>query len=156
MLKRPHYIALGLVVLLTLILLNLPSQKTARWKVGIGGLFLPLFGLAGSAQHLAGKAGDALLPRKELLRQNEALRQENQELRLKLIEVTAAAHEGERLRQILGWQARLPWKVKLGSIVLREPSNWWRSVQIDLGERDGIRANQPVITPEGYLVGRVD
>ena len=57
MLKRPHYIALGLVVLLTLVILNLPSQTTARLKLGIGSLFLPLFGLASSAQQLAGADG---------------------------------------------------------------------------------------------------
>ena len=55
MLKRPHYIALGLVVLLTLVILNLPSQTTARLKLGIGSLFLPLFGLAGSTQQTGGR-----------------------------------------------------------------------------------------------------
>ena len=48
MLKRPHYIAVGLIVLLTLVILNLPGQTTARLKLGIGSLFLPLFGLASS------------------------------------------------------------------------------------------------------------
>ena len=59
MLRRPHYIALGLVVLLTLIILNLPNHTTARLKLGIGGLFVALFGLASSSQQLAGQAGDA-------------------------------------------------------------------------------------------------
>ena len=39
-------------------------------------------------------------------------------------------------------------------MVLRDPSNWWRTVQIDLGSRDGIRANLPVLTADG-LVGRI-
>ena len=34
------------------------------------------------------------------------------------------------------------------------PGQWWRTVQIDLGSRDGIRNNLPVLTAEG-LVGRV-
>ena len=62
MLRRPHYIALGLVVLLTLIILNLPSRTTARLKLGIGSLFLPLFGLAGSSHAGGGEAGDAVMP----------------------------------------------------------------------------------------------
>ena len=37
---------------------------------------------------------------------------------------------------------------------MRDPANWWRTVQIDLGSRDGIQTNQPVLTAEG-LVGRV-
>ena len=74
MLKRPHYIALGLVVLLTLLVLNLPSQTAARFRLGIGSLFLPLFGLAASTQQVTDAAGDAALPRRELLRLNEGLR----------------------------------------------------------------------------------
>ena len=38
---------------------------------------------------------------------------------------------------------------------MRDPANWWRTVQIDLGSRDGVQTNQPVLTPEGWLVGRV-
>ena len=38
--------------------------------------------------------------------------------------------------------------------MLREPANWWRTVHIDLGSRDGVRENLPVLT-SGGLVGRV-
>ena len=37
---------------------------------------------------------------------------------------------------------------------MRDPANWWRTVQSDLGSRDGVRENLPVITDDG-LVGRV-
>jgi len=154
MLRRPHYIALGLVVLLTLIILNLPSRTTARLKLGIGSVFLPLFGVASSAQEVAGTAGDTVMPRGELLRELERLRQENQQLRLQAMQAEDTSRENARLRQLLGWQRQAPWKVKLAKVVLREPSNWWRTVQIDLGTRDGLRVNQPVLTAEG-LVGRI-
>jgi len=154
MLKRPHYIALGLVVLLTLVILNLPSQTTARFKLGIGSVFLPLFGLASSAQQLAESAGSAVVPRRELLRLNEALRRENQQLRLQALQAQETASENARLRQLLGWQRQTTWKLKLARVVLREPSNWWRTIQIDLGSRDGLRVNLPVLTLDG-LVGRI-
>ncbi len=154
MFKRPHYIALGLVVLLTLAILNLPNKTTARIKLGIGSLFVPLFGLANSAQQVAGRVGDAVLPRSELLRQNELLRRRNQELRLQVVQAEGMVHENERLRRLLAWQPQKHWKVKLANVVLREPSNWWRTVQIDLGSRDGIKVDMPVLTTEG-LVGRI-
>jgi rod shape-determining protein MreC len=154
MLKRPHYIALGLVVLLTLAILNLPSQTTARLKLGVGSLFLPLFGLATSSQQLAGAAGDAVVPRRELLKLNESLRRENQQLRLQAIRAQETASENARLRQLLGWQRQTTWKLKLAKVVLSEPANWWRTVQIDLGSRDGLRPNLPVLTMDG-LVGRI-
>ena len=154
MLRRQHYIALGLVLLVTLALLNLPSRTTARFKLAIGSLFLPLFGLAGSAQQLTGTAGDALLTRRELLKLLEGLRQENQQLRLQAQQTQETASENARLRQLVGWEQQHAWKFKLAKVVLREPANWWRSVQIDLGSRDGLRVKLPVLTSEG-LVGRI-
>jgi rod shape-determining protein MreC len=141
-------------VLLTLILLNLPSHTAGRLKMGISSLFLPLFGLANSSDQLANKAGDAITTRSELLKQNEALSRENKELRLQTIQAQETARENARLRQLLGWQQSRAWKMKLGKVVLRDPANWWRTVQIDLGSRDGVRENLPVLTTDG-LIGRV-
>jgi rod shape-determining protein MreC len=154
MLKRPHYIALGVIVFLTLVILNLPSKTTARMKLGLGSLFVPLFGLASSAQQLGSKTGDALLPRSELHRQKEALERQNQELRLQLMQAEGMLRENDRLRQLLNWQQHKNWKLKPANVVLREPSNWWRTVQIDLGTRDGMSNNLPVLTIDG-LVGRI-
>ena len=109
MLKRAPYIALGLVVLLTLIFLNLPSRTAARLKLAVGNVFLPLFGLDDASEQWAGKAADAVVPRKELLRQNELLRQENQRLRLQAQQLDTALRENARLRQLFGWKERQRW-----------------------------------------------
>ncbi|MCU0782866.1 MAG: rod shape-determining protein MreC [Verrucomicrobia bacterium] len=157
MLKRPQYIVLGLVVLLTLVVLNLPAQTAIRLKLAVGGLFLPLFGLAGAGQQTAAKATDAILPRAELARQNESLRRENQQLRLQAMQAEETARENDRLRQLFQWQQQSRWKtrLKLARVILRDPANWWRTVQIDLGSRDGVRTNVTVLTTDG-LVGRVN
>lgn len=154
MLKRPHYIALGLVVLSALIILNLPARMTARMKLGIGSLFVPLFGLANSLPPAAERVGDAVLPRSTLLRQNEELRRQNQRLRLLAAQAEEIARENDRLRKLFDWQRRQPRRFKLANVVLREPANWWRTVQIDLGSRDGLKADMPVLTTQG-LVGRI-
>jgi rod shape-determining protein MreC len=154
MLRRPHYIALALVVLLTLILLNLPSQTVVRTKLALGSVFLPLFGFASSSHQLARRAGDLVVPRSELLKQNEVLTRENQQYRFEAVQARETARENSRLRQLLGWQQKAPWHLKLANVVLRDPANWWRTVQIDLGTRDGVRPNLPVLTEDG-LVGRV-
>lgn len=155
MLRRPHYIALSAVVLLTLILLNLPVQTTSRLKLLVGSLFLPLFGLANASQQTVDKAGANLLSRSELVRRNEALKRENQQLRWEVLQSETIAAENARLRQHFSWQKQQPWRLKLGNVVLREPANWWRTVQIDLGTRDGISNNLPVLSGDGFLVGRV-
>jgi rod shape-determining protein MreC len=154
MLKKSHYIALGLVALLALVVLNLPSRTTTRVKLAIGSLFLPLFGLVTSSQQLAAKTGDALTPRSELVKQNESLKREIERLRIQGTQAEEIARENARLRQFIGWQKQAPWKLKLAKVVLREPANWWRTIQIDLGSRDGVRENLPVLTADG-LVGRI-
>ena len=63
--------------------------------------------------------------------------------------------ENERLRQLFGWQQQQRWKHKLANVVLHDPANWWRTVQIDLGSRDGLSNNLAVLNLEGFLVGRV-
>ncbi len=145
---------LGVVLLLTLVLLNLPSGTAARLKLAIGSWFVPLFGLANSGHQLAGQAGDAVLPRSELLRELEALRKQNQELKLQVSQAEELSRENDRLRQLFGWQRQQHRKYKLANVVLHDPANWWRTVQIDLGSRDNLKTNMPVLTSEG-LVGRI-
>jgi hypothetical protein len=52
-------------------------------------LELPLFGLAASSQRAVEKAGEAIVPKQELLKQNEALRRENTMLSQQLAENSA-------------------------------------------------------------------
>jgi rod shape-determining protein MreC len=159
MLKRPHYIALALVIVLTVTILSLPGQTAARLKLGIGSLFLPLFGLTASSQRMMERAGDSVVPRGELLRQNEALRQENQKLRLQLDEAEKTGQENEKLRRLLFMRDDLTrrghLKLKPGRVVNCEPTKMLRSIQIDLGSRDGLSNNLPVLAPEGSLVGKI-
>jgi rod shape-determining protein MreC len=154
MFKQKNYLALGAVVFVAVLLLSLPTRATSRLKLAVGSWFMPLFGLAGAAQQLPADLADSVLPRRELLREIDNLRRENQQLKEQQIQTAAIARENEQLRAGLGWQRLAPWKLKLANVVMRDPANWWRTVQIDLGSRDGIQTNQPVLTSEG-LVGRV-
>jgi rod shape-determining protein MreC len=154
MFKQKHYLALGAVTLVALLVFSLPPRVTSRLKLAVGGLFLPLFGLVNTAQQLPVAAADAVLPRRELLQQIENLRRENQQLKVQALQATATARENDQLRALFGWQKQAPWKLKLASVVMHEPANWWRTVEIDLGSRDGLTNNLPVLTADG-LVGRV-
>jgi rod shape-determining protein MreC len=154
MFKRKHYLALGAVTLVTVLVLSLPSRAVSHLKLGIGGLFLPLFGAVNTVRQLPGRAADTLLPRSKLLKEIESLRRENQELQVRQQQADAITRENDQLRALIGWQRQQPWKLKPASVVLRDPANWWHTIQIDLGKRDGLVENLPVLTPDG-LVGRV-
>src|SRR5437879_737224 len=154
MLKRQYYISIGLVLLAALVVLNLPEQTAGKLRLAVGGLFLPLFGMAGAAHNLVNQAANTLAPRSTLLKQVEELRKENQQLREQLTQAQEAWRENVQLRQALNWRRRVPWQLKLASVIGQDPANWWRTLIIDVGGQDGIRTNMVVLTPEG-LVGRI-
>jgi len=155
MFRKKNYLAPGAVTLLALLILSLPPRVTAHLKLTIGSLFLPLFGLADTTQQLPADLADSVLPRRELLQQIDRLRRENDQYKALAVQTAAIARENDQLHSLFGWQQQqAPWKLKLANVVMRDPANWWRTVQIDLGSRDGLRENLPVLTAEG-LVGRV-
>jgi rod shape-determining protein MreC len=155
MFKRTQYVVLGSVVVLTLVVLNLPPSATARLKLAVGALFLPLFGLSSAGQQAASQGSAALLPRSELVKALSRLERENKELRILSNQWDSIRNENARLLKSLGRQPQLTsWKPKFARVVARDPANWWRTVQIDVGALDGVTNNLAVLTPDG-LVGRI-
>ncbi len=152
--KRSNYVALSVVGVLVLIILGLPTRVSSRLKLAIGGLFLPLFGLAGSVQGFASQVSTILPTRRELAEDLSKARFENEQLRFKLQQFEEAWRENQALRDSVGWQRRVPRKMKLAQVIGRDPANWWNSLQIDLGNRDGVQTDMPVRTAEG-IVGKI-
>src|SRR3954470_16469156 len=101
MLKRPHYVAFSLVLLLAVVMLNLPSKTATQCKLALGSLFLPLFGLASSTHGLTEQLGNSLTPRRVLLTQIEQLRRENGQSRIRESQTKEVWRENEQLREAL-------------------------------------------------------
>ncbi|SVE54015.1 uncharacterized protein METZ01_LOCUS506869, partial [marine metagenome] len=80
--KTSYQITCGIVVILSLLLLNLPPRATMRVKGWAGHFFLPLFGLQKGLQQIGEKAVDSALPRSELLNELNTLQQTNQLLKM--------------------------------------------------------------------------
>ena len=154
MFKQKNYLALGVVALAAVLILSLPPRATDRLKLAVGSLFMPLLGLTSTAQQIPVSIADAALTRRELLQQVENLHRENDQLKVLALQSEAIGRENDQLRAALDWQRQAPWKLKLAQVTLRDPANWWRTVEIDLGSRDGLVENLPVMTTEG-LVGRI-
>ena len=154
MFKQTNYLALGAVVLAAVLVLSLPSSIGSRLKLVIGSWFLPLFGLASAGQHLPADLANSALPRRELLAEIDRLRRENDQYKIQTQQTAAIWQENNQLRGLIGWQRQAPWRLKPAQVVTRDPANWWRTVEIDLGSRDGVQPNLPVLTTDG-LVGRI-
>ena len=152
--KQTYVIASGLVLLLATVCLNLSPDSSARLKRAFSSFFIPLFSLQKGAEQAGDLIADNVAPRKELLQEISDLKQSNQMLRLRLARNENLIQENDNLRKQLKLLPKAEWNPRLTRIVGRDPANWWRSVQIDLGSMDGVKVDMPVLAAEG-LVGRV-
>jgi rod shape-determining protein MreC len=89
------------------------------------------------------------------------LREENAELRARLLETSQAAHryeaaqaEAAQLRRLIGAAERLPVKSTPAEILYNGRDPYSRKVVIDKGTRSGIRAGSPVVDDAG-VIGQV-
>ena len=88
-------------------------------------------------------------------RENEALRIENDALKLAISQLQSKAAEADRLGGLLHFKANNEKVGMVGARVIGASAGTAsRTIEIDRGERDGIHRNQPVITPDG-AVGKV-
>jgi rod shape-determining protein MreC len=88
-------------------------------------------------------------------RENEALRSENDSLKLALANLQGKAAEADRLGELLKFrksQEKIP--MISARVIGASAGTASRTIEIDRGERDGIRRNLAVITPDG-AVGKV-
>lgn len=154
MLRKPHLVLLIAVASVVLVLLALPEHTRSRVRMAVASLFLPLFGLASTAQNAADRGTAQIVPRGALLARIRELEEQNRLLQLDAAESRAAARDSDRFRAMAGYAPRSPWKLKPARVIGRDPANWWRGVHLDVGARDGVATNFPVLTPEG-LVGKV-
>ena len=88
-------------------------------------------------------------------RENEQLRRENDDLKLKLNQLQSKAAEADRLAALLNFrqtQHNVP--MLAARVIGTSADTASQTIYLDRGERDGIRRNMGVITPDG-VVGKV-
>ena len=115
-----------------------PFERAGAWSVGkVRGVWHHYFALQGTS------------------RENEALRTENNALKLSIARLQSKAAEADRLGALLQFKISNEKVAMVGARVIGASAGTAsRTIEIDRGERDGIRRNRPVITPDG-AVGKV-
>src|SRR3974390_990368 len=88
-------------------------------------------------------------------RENEALRVENDALKLTIAQLQTKAAEADRLAAILSFkEAHASAPMLAARVIAVSAGTASRAIEIDRGERDGVARNMGVITPDG-AVGKV-
>jgi rod shape-determining protein MreC len=105
-----------------------------------------------------GKVGDVwrhYFALQNTARQNETLKSENDALKLTIATLQSKADEADRLAAILKFQQSHATVPTLGARVIGASAGTASlTVEIDRGERDGVKRNMAVITPDG-AVGKI-
>jgi rod shape-determining protein MreC len=102
---------------------------------------------------LAGWTGDVLGAKGD----NEKLEDENERLREQLAESQTATRDAQELRRLLDLPKQEGYpnaETVAARVIVRSPTVWYSTIQIDKGEQDGIREDMPVVAAGG-LLGRV-
>lgn len=88
-------------------------------------------------------------------RENEALRVENDALKLTISQLQTKAAEADRLAVLLNFRQSHEQVPMVGArVIAASAGTASRTIEVDRGERDGVRRNMAVITPDG-AVGKV-
>jgi rod shape-determining protein MreC len=156
-LTGPTRLILLLLALLLSIIFLLPKQtRDLLHAVGHPASYviaLPLEGLASLNGRLVGLWQEYVALRqvrednRQLHRDLDVLRKQNSELR----EMAVAS---QRLAALLQFKEQFSPPSVAAQVIGRDATNWYRSIIINKGERDGVRAEMGVMTPAG-VVGRV-
>ncbi|WP_447977678.1 rod shape-determining protein MreC [Candidatus Nitrospira bockiana] len=149
-------ILLLLALLLSVIFLLPKHTRDVLQSVGRPASFLvsfPLEGLASFQRSLA-DVWQEYVALRQVREENRQLRRELEQLRLQQGELREWAIAGQRLAGLLQFKERFAPQTVAAQIIGRDPSNWYRGVILNKGERDGIAPEMGVMTPAG-AVGRV-
>lgn len=91
----------------------------------------------------------------QVYKENQALKEQNEELRQNILNVNEVMAENVRLRAMLDYKKGAPqFDFVPAAIVGRDPGTWTNTIVINRGLADGIAKDMPVVTSQG-LVGSV-
>lgn len=132
-------------------LISLPSEKTNFVSSFIRDIFaVPQAGFRQAREWFGAFTRD----KAELLNENKRLRLEIEELRNEIQQSKPFHDENQELRTLLKLKSTSKYRLLAAQLLARDVNGWWQMARIDKGDEDGIRADLPVISPEG-LAGQI-
>lgn len=160
MLRRKNiykrFLILSFILGLTIVFISPELQKRPlRWlEVPIGGAVY--YVQQGTYAALNGISGIwyGYINLIHVHRENQQLREEVARLRGENNLLKEEGALAERLQALLDFRQSAPFNLVAASVVGREPTHWYRTIIVNKGESDGVKADMGVITPEG-VVGKV-
>ncbi|AVX21135.1 MULTISPECIES: rod shape-determining protein MreC [Carboxydocella] len=158
--RRRGWGFLALLLVLALLFLNKwtatdRTQLTALerwWRDAVA----PLQAGIASLTRGAVSVGERFTDWELLVEENRRLKQENAELKKKVLELREMEYQNVRLREALGFARQQGKSLDLlaANIIAREPNRWFSWAMLNRGSADGIKPGMAVVSTYG-LVGRI-
>ncbi len=156
---RSKWFVLSIITIFLLVVMGVSVNKNSRlnWLNNI--ISVPLTPI----QSFFTSIGQGVRGGLSFFRNIEAVKQENEVLSAKVAELQKQNRElsvlkskNEELRQALHLKEQFGDYTFLGAnIIAIDPGNWFNVFKIDIGSREGVQSNNPVVTNAKGLVGRV-
>ncbi len=150
------------LLLLVLLTFNLGLMSSRIKSAGQGsileeailGLASPFLKVASWVGHGVSETWTEYIDLRGVRRENRRLSEKVDALALKAQEAEEERQELQRLRELLDLRDSVPWTTLTARVIARGVDGGARIVTLDRGSHDGVRLNQPVLTPRG-IVGRI-
>lgn len=155
--NKPLIITVIVIIVLVILLVVSSTSATVAKSAGVaGGVFSPVqeffYGISTSIDGFF----DGLVNKDDQEQKNQELQSELEVFKSKSRENEELKKENERLTALLEYKQATPEQgLVLAKVTGKNPGNWFDVFTINLGRKDGIRENMPVITADG-LVGRIE
>lgn len=92
----------------------------------------------------------------EVNQEIKELRQQNSTLERQILFLENINRENKRLRELLEFKEKVDYQMQGAEVIANSPSIWEKTITINRGSRDGLENRMPVVSYQGYLVGRVE
>ncbi|MEN6489222.1 MAG: rod shape-determining protein MreC, partial [Smithella sp.] len=147
---RSKWFIVSLITVVLLVVMGVSANKNSRlnWLNNI--ISVPMTPIQGFFSSIGQKAEDGLAFFRDIeavKTENEKLKAEVAGLRKKNRELSALEAKNDELRQALSLKKQFGDYTILGAnIIAIDPGNWFNVFKIDIGSREGIGSNCPVVT----------
>lgn len=144
-----------ILIILTIFLILISFNKFfyQKFKNGVFLIFSPLQKFLWSRQNAFSSLWEAIFRAQKLKIESQVLKKENFILKSKILKLQSLEKENQELREILNFSLEKKFQlIKAKIIAKKTPGDW---LLIDKGEKDQVKKNQPVITKEKVLVGKI-
>lgn len=156
---KSKWFIVSFITIVLLVVMGVSANKNSKlnWLNNI--ISVPMKPVQGFLSSVGQKIEDILSYFKDIedvKNENDMLRAEVAELKKQNREMAALESKNEELRRALNLKEQFGgYTIHGANIIAVDPSNWFSVFKIDIGTREGIYIDSPVVTSGKGLVGRV-